>query len=354
MSGPGSDDSSDGFGDSDDWDRRESSTSDHDDQRRPSSRRDGRETTDEADSGGFGDRSGRPDADSERRASDEPGRERRSDADRPRDARSTSSSRPVTVEDDGVFRWFLRSNDGTVVAMRDVLSSVAIVLLVGLVLFGVSGVWPPLVAVESGSMEPHMERGDLVFVVDETRFVGDEPIDGTGVVTYDAGATAGYEQFGNPGDVIIFKPDGSESQTPIIHRAHFWVDKDENWVETKANPEYTGGATCAELRTCPAPYAGFVTKGDNNPGYDQAPGGAGKGIVKPEWITGKAMFRIPWLGHVRLAFDQTLTMQTLTTSPDAGAASTPGLSPAPDGIEIGLVGVASALAVAGSRRPGSW
>lgn len=45
---------------------------------------------------------------------------------------------------------------------RDALSTVAVVVAVGAVLFAVSGVWPPMVAVESGSMQPTLERGDLV------------------------------------------------------------------------------------------------------------------------------------------------------------------------------------------------
>ncbi|WP_049912577.1 S26 family signal peptidase [Natrialba hulunbeirensis] len=210
----------------------------------------------------------------------------------------------VTIEDDGVIRWFLRSNDGSVVIIRDILSSVAIVAAIGLLLFAVSGIWPPLVAVESGSMEPNMERGDLIFVVDDDRFVGDDPAGETGVVTLENGQNGGHEKFGEPGDVIVFMPDGDPGQTPVIHRAHFWVDEGENWVDTKADEEIVGGATCNQVRTCPAPHDGFVTMGDNNNGYDQYQGGAATTIVHPDWVTGKAMFRIPWLGHIRLAFDE--------------------------------------------------
>ncbi|ADD05503.1 signal peptidase I [Natrialba magadii ATCC 43099] len=221
----------------------------------------------------------------------------------PRDDPSDRADR-VTIEDDGVIRWFLRSNDEGVVIVRDVLSSVAIVAAIGLLLFAVSGIWPPLVAVESGSMEPNMERGDLIFVVDDDRFVGDDPAGETGVVTLENGQDGNHEKFGEPGDVIVFMPDGDPGQTPVIHRAHFWVDEGENWVDTKADEEIVGGATCDQVRTCPAPHDGFVTMGDNNNGYDQYQGGAATTIVHPDWVTGKAMFRIPWLGHIRLAFDE--------------------------------------------------
>ncbi|EMA40918.1 S24/S26 family peptidase [Halobiforma nitratireducens] len=227
----------------------------------------------------------------------------------------------VTIEDDGVVRYVLTSDDEPVVFARDIVSSVAIVAVIGLLLFGISGVWPPLVAVESGSMQPNMERGDLIFVVDEDRFVGDDPTEGTGVVTLENGQDGSHEKFGQGGDVIVFRPDGSELQTPVIHRAHFWVEEGENWVDTKAEAEYVGGSTCEEIATCPANHDGFVTKGDANNVYDQYRGGARTDVVRPDWVTGKATFRIPWLGHVRLTFDEVFA-----------EASGPATSPAVDGI----------------------
>ncbi|SEW26014.1 S24/S26 family peptidase [Natrinema salifodinae] len=251
----------------------------------------------------------------------------RTPGERPAGAASSSSteSNAVTIEDDGIVRWFLKTDDESIVLVRDVLSSVAIVAIIGLVLFAVSGIWPPLVAVESGSMEPHMHRGDLVFVADEGRFVGDNPADGTGVVTLENGQESGHEKFNNPGDVIVFQPNGNAAATPVIHRAHFWVEEDERWVETKANEEVIGDATCAEVQSCPAPHDGFVTKGDNNAGYDQY-GNSVSTVVKPEWVTGKAMFRIPWLGHVRLTFDQILGGMLAPTSPAGSALYDPMLS----------------------------
>ncbi|USZ71108.1 S26 family signal peptidase [Natronosalvus halobius] len=225
--------------------------------------------------------------------------------DRPPQRRARPDDDRVTIEDDGPIRWFLRTNNGTVVAVRDVLSSVALVAVIGLVLFGVSGIWPPLVAVESGSMEPNMERGDMIFVVAEDRFAGDDPVDGTGIVTRESGLENGHEKFGGAGDVIIFRPNGNAGETPVIHRAHFWVEADENWVDGQADPEFVNGASCERVRACPAPHAGFVTKGDANSGYDQTANvGADTSVVKPEWTTGKGMFRIPWLGHVRLGFEE--------------------------------------------------
>ena len=222
--------------------------------------------------------------------------------DREEGGRSTGSGR-ITV-DDGLFRWLLRSEDGTAVAIRDVLVSVGVVLSIGVVLFAVSGVWPPMVAVESGSMEPNMQVGDLIIVVADDRFVGDGAVEGTGVVPLEAARDSGHERFSKPGDVVIFQPDGHGSRTPIIHRAHFWVEEGENWVDGRADPAYVDGASCEELETCPANHDGFVTKGDANSGYDQANSGARTDVVRAEWVTGKSVFRIPWLGHVRLTFER--------------------------------------------------
>ncbi|ELY55007.1 S24/S26 family peptidase [Natronolimnohabitans innermongolicus] len=279
------------------------------------------------------------------------------DAESPRTAdrspqRRNSNPDAVTIEDDGVVRWFLKSESGNVVFARDVLSSIAIVAVIGLILFGISGVWPPLVAVESGSMEPNMERGDLIFVVDDDRFVGDDPVDGTGVVTLENGQDNGHEKFGNEGDVIVFRPNGDDSRVPIIHRAHFWVEEDENWVDTRADDEIVGGATCDDVPTCPAPHDGFITKGDANNGYDQIGQRDPIDVVKPEWVTGKASFRVPWLGHVRLMFDELLGGM-LAPAPVIDTAPIPlddatvqaGLTGA-----TGFAGVGAGVAMAAGRR----
>ncbi|MFB6122051.1 MAG: S26 family signal peptidase [Haloferacaceae archaeon] len=191
------------------------------------------------------------------------------------------------------------SPDGTAgIVAREALRSVLTVALVGAILFSVSGLWPPMAAIESGSMEPEMYRGDLVFVVEEHRFSPDSTRGATGVVTYRVGSGADYRTFGDYGDVVVYRPNGDPGATPVIHRARFWVNASENWYG-KANPAYLSGNSCAEVPNCPAPHAGFVTKGDANDRYDQV-----KRIsapVRPEWIIGTAELRIPYLGHVRLA-----------------------------------------------------
>ena len=57
----------------------------------------------------------------------------------------------------------MSGTEGNSVA-REFFGILGIVFLVGAVLFAVAGVWPPVVAVESASMQPNLDRGDLVFV----------------------------------------------------------------------------------------------------------------------------------------------------------------------------------------------
>ncbi|WP_254832542.1 S26 family signal peptidase [Haloglomus salinum] len=242
---------------------------------------------------------------------------------------------PRTTDDSGPetpvewVKWFFYTDHGAVVYIREVVSSVALVLLVGLLLFAVSGLWPPMVAVESGSMNPHMERGDLVFVMEEHRLAAPAAYDDTGVVTYRTGQRTGYTKFQLAGDVIVYQPDGNDRTTPIIHRARFWVNESENWVANgKAQPEHLGGAeSCGQLSQCPAPHAGFVTKGDANGRYDQVSGLSEP--VKPAWVVGTAEFRIPWLGNIRLWAGQTTLEQGAVGAasplePEAGGAASAG------------------------------
>ena len=209
---------------------------------------------------------------------------------------------------DGVrpaLAWLRSSEHGAVLFVREIAVSVFVVLVIGALLFAASGVWPPMVAVESGSMEPHLQRGDLVFVMEEHRLAPEYAVNGTGIVPKSVAENRDHQRFGGYGDVIVYRPFGSDTATPVIHRAHFWVEEGENWYD-RAEPQYVQAESCEALRFCPAPYDGFITKGDNdasNNYYDQA-----RGIstpVKPEWIRGTAKVRVPWLGWVRLAVSDT-------------------------------------------------
>ncbi|GAA0668033.1 S26 family signal peptidase [Natronoarchaeum mannanilyticum] len=230
-------------------------------------------------------------------------------ADKPAPEADASAEQPIPDPSANPIGWFRRTDNEAVIVFKDVASSVGIVLVIGLVLFGISGVWPPLVAIESGSMNPHMQKGDLVFIMEEDRLTPDAAVEGTGVVTYQQGKEAGYRTFGSYGDVIVFQPNGG-SDTPIIHRAMFYVEEGENWYE-KANKSHIQADSCEEINACSAPHSGFVTKGDNprtNQQYDQVDRYQ---VVKPEWIQGTAEVRLPWLGCIRLEFSGTASCRPL-------------------------------------------
>lgn len=173
-------------------------------------------------------------------------------------------------------------NNSWVSLGKDLLS-VAAVLIVFMVLSKlIFGLWTPMVAVESGSMEPHMQIGDIIFM---------KSIDRVHIVTNEEGNKTGYRMFENYGDVILYHPYGQEGATPIIHRAMYRVEAGE--------PMWEGGP--------PAPYSGYITKGDNvvtNSHFDQEGQISYLMPVKDEWIIGTAQFRIPYLGYIRLIFSK--------------------------------------------------
>lgn len=128
------------------------------------------------------------------------------------------------------------------------------------------GLWTPMVAVESGSMVPNLNIGDIIIVQGASR---------TDIVTWEDSEKTGYKAFNNPGDVILYRPYGKESlnlfdqarallglgippdrATPIIHRALRYVEKGE--------PMWSGGPE--------APVSGYITKGDHNDVIDQEAG----------------------------------------------------------------------------------
>jgi signal peptidase I len=123
---------------------------------------------------------------------------------------------------------FRSSEHWAVSLARDLLWVLAVVGSIALALFLICGTWPAVVTIESGSMIPHMNIGDLVVVVDKDRF-------GT-LQTWDDGKISGYKKFEDYGDVIIYRPNGYtdmwaqvgllplSGQHPIIHRAMTWEE----------------------------------------------------------------------------------------------------------------------------------
>ncbi len=177
---------------------------------------------------------------------------------------------------------FRESTHPAVSLARDVVWVLAVVGGIALVLFAVSGTWPAVVTVESESMVPHMNVGDLVLVVDLERYGAFQ--------TWAEGNRSGYASFGDYGDVIIYRPNGETSINPFIHRAMVYVDAQA--VAQSPLAQYYDD-----------PHGGYITKGDNNPVIDQGAYLPGVGVLEPvkgEWIVGKALFAVPLIGYIPL------------------------------------------------------
>lgn len=161
-----------------------------------------------------------------------------------------------------------------------------------------SGVWPPFVSVISGSMEPNINQGDMILIEGEQRF--NDSVDVHGVRT---SASSDKINFGRDGDVIVYKPNGRDT-VPVIHRAVVYVKAGENWTDD-VDSNKLPTQNCTRLRNCPAPNSGFITLGDNNDRYDQA--GNISRPVKQEWIIGRAKYRIPYVGWLRILVGSVLS-----------------------------------------------
>ena len=230
---------------------------------------------------------------------------------------------------------------------RELLSAVAVVLVVFLLAWGYTGNWPPMVVIESGSMEHDgnqlypepgfthigpIDTGDLVLVKSAER---------DDIVTYLEGKQTGYKRYGDYGDVIIYYKNGLRNgcslgenlneadcnrqdgewvaTTPVIHRAMAWVEvrDDGSYYLPEIDMEFSNGKlVLAEIGLPPgAPltgleHSGYITKGDSTSnrhpdqlthrdlyGQDVQP-------VQPEDIIGMARGELPWFGLIKLRLTQ--------------------------------------------------
>jgi signal peptidase len=182
---------------------------------------------------------------------------------------------------------FRQSDKGPWFWLRAGLVPFLVVLLLFGLLFAVSGTWPAVVGVGSDSMTPQIQPGDLIVITAPGRYA--PAFAENGIVSYRSARTHDYRSFGTYGSVIVFQPPGAEGP-PTIHRVRFAVEEGENWID-RANDTYLQDASCAASDHCPAPHAGYITKGDNNEHYDQSSGLAPP--VKRDWVMGVAEYRLP-------------------------------------------------------------
>lgn len=231
---------------------------------------------------------------------------------------------------------------GVVNLLRDLAIAFLLVAIIMAGLFAYARVWPPMVVVESASMQHSDERSDLgVIDTGDIVLVQIAPRR-QDVVTYVGGRAEGYSTYGDYGDVIIFRKAGRLDQTPVIHRAIMFLvwnettrgfdvpgldalQRDVDWTSNRDEPAGLGEGDYVELRdvrglnirfqfttfvryaegpNCPDPCSGYVTMGDHNAagstGYDGW-------IVKEEWVLGRARGEVPWFGLLKLVLGRDLS-----------------------------------------------
>lgn len=224
---------------------------------------------------------------------------------------------------------------------RDVGVAVLIVLIVLGGIYAYTRVWPPMVVVESSSMQ-HRNDISYIGVIDTGDLVLVQAAPSrSDVITWVEGKATSYMTYSNFGDVIIFNREGDP--TPVIHRAILWVNYNATHMafdipdlaQLKLNDLW--GGFNADGSAVNSPYGltgtiwlaqsgwrgdmtltinlradflnypkyrhdGYVTLGDNNErGYDKA-------LVPQKDIIGKARGELPWFGLLKL---------TLAPSPNA-------------------------------------
>jgi signal peptidase len=221
------------------------------------------------------------------------------------------------------FLKFWRSDNEKISIIRDILVAFLVVFIILIILWSYTGQWfgAPMVAIESGSMMHlneefgrigYIDAGDMVLLVK----VNDKSDILTRGGDYDgekAKGLGGFQSYGDFGDVIIYKKYGKTDEDQIIHRAICWIELNED--ETYSVPEYgiidaiSVSINELGLINYRPSHSGFITQGDNpltNDRCDQA-GGICSEPIKPEWITGKARFELPWIGTINLLFNDIIS-----------------------------------------------
>jgi len=207
-----------------------------------------------------------------------------------------------------------------------VVAAAAVVAVVFSGLYAYSGIWPPFSIVESGSMQ-HSDRSTFITIDTGDAVVVRSP-DKVEIKTYVDGYKENYKKFGDYGDVIVYE---RTTGNPIIHRAVIWLDwnpvaggdgfwsapslegfPESGWSNDGGHDymHMTGTLTfygygfssqvvSLNLNSLPE-VSGYVTKGDNNPVFDNGPGGLVPGLISKEMILYVAGFSIPWLGIIKI------------------------------------------------------
>ena len=234
----------------------------------------------------------------------------------------------------GVFKGIIK----IVRSLRGFIIAAIVVLLIfgSLVLY--SGTWPPLVVIESRSMQ-HSNTESFIGTIDTGDMVILKRLDGNGEIrTYLDSLADGYQTYGEHGDVVIYRPFGSESRTPIIHRALFHMEFNssgggydvpvlgeippsmwnvtggpKDWHNLKTGIVLTGiGYDQVTVRLnisamlsrfvqfTMVPFSGLITMGDNNRGIVDQMTEICWTPVRADWVSGLARGELPWFGLLKL------------------------------------------------------
>lgn len=238
--------------------------------------------------------------------------------------------------------------------LRDVGIALLVVFLVFVALWAYSGVWPPIVVVESSSMQHDdfsssvgvIDTGDLVIVQTTNSYKE--------VEAYVHGKCSGHSTYGDSGDVIIYN-EGGGGDKPIIHRALIWLEFNTttnnsfdvpglecdywvsgvNWwaydsnsdliteprglntpLTIRLNSAYRnfnvtlnlGGLLNAIKTDDEWNDGGFIAMGDNN---DHPDGG----LIKHDWIIGKGRGELPWFGLIKLSVSGDIPWSKVCSAP---------------------------------------
>ncbi len=243
--------------------------------------------------------------------------------------------------------------------VRELVLAAGMITLLVLAMWAHTGSMPPLVVVESNSMQ-HDSNGEIGTIDAGDLILVHSPEDNR-VITF-AEATDpksdyyGYESLGMEGDVIIYERNGESDSTPIIHRALFKISigeslpaenqdgcdggvfwnglcitswsvpgsdqvnvKEINLVFDGVNTgKYSCGGIAAQhgsewfsVENYSPMNPGYITLGDNNDCNDdqgvfefaQGLSSIHSGMIRPvqeDWVIGISGAEIPWLGTVKL------------------------------------------------------
>ncbi len=202
------------------------------------------------------------------------------------------------------------------------------------------GTWPPFMAVESRSMQ-HSDSSSAIGIIDTGDVVVvSDPWAHGGIRTYLDSLQDGYRSFGGYGDVVVYQTPGQDA--PIVHRAFcelvynstadgfdmpalanippsMWLGPDDrhgwqglsDWVQI-ADVGYADVTVYIDLNHMlramgDHPHGGLITMGDHNWQETEGPrfglvdqGSLVKEPIEKEWIVGKVVGEVPWVGTIRL------------------------------------------------------